>query len=581
MYFVLITFFVYFKKKAEDKAKLGVDFFKEGKYKEAITEFTTYLKTELDAGNRKVAHYNRGIAHYKLGHHDNALQDGEECLKIDPFWAKGYKCKGLALEGMGRLTDAMETFLDGDKMCSGHDQNTGAVLHEYIKRLNRVTGFLGEDLDVFDRKQEEKYCAACDMFEKDMGGSLELNGSKKFVTCDKCKMVNYCCKEHRKKDMVTHNEVCEELLQIRKDSEKIFDIQTLPKIDALVLLVLKPKGPEGQQMVSRMKMLDLPPDIKNTMDYLKGVQDGNLIPLYKLAKFNPITKTQQKKLNTWSDLFTILDKITVTPGVRTDLDKLIGHNTAVEAGNRDIELALTRILTDSMTVFSMMKDVNLLDNCEEDKVIRLHVIGAEPSEEIVTMHIFFNVLSSISRCTLRIVFIGPLLLFPPGQVPVQMLYPAITFFQGTYQDYILTSDYEKPDCIVAFFPGLYDGTYNWLPAVVQAVAKKIPFLVTCCSKEDHCKTKEWLMNGTHMKPEIVQDYLNPFGSRQAIQEVSGSNSVSKRNMFSLLLIGGDLGALRPLLKVEDENVEHMQVLFKSMGKNSLSDIMNLKKSGKI
>lgn len=564
-------------------AKLGVDFFKEGKYKEAITEFTTYLKTELDAGNRKVAHYNRGMAHYKLGHYDNALKDGEECLKIDPFWAKGYKCKGLALEGMGRLTDAMETFLDGDKMCSGHNQNTDAVLREFIKRLNRVTGFLGEDLDVFDRKQEEKYCATCDMFEKDMGGSHELNGSKKFVTCDKCKMVNYCCKEHRKNDIVTHNEVCEELLEIRKDSEKKFDIQILPKEDALVLIALKPKGPEGQQMVNMMKKLDLPPDIKNTIDYLKGVQDGNLMPLYKLAKFNPITKTQQKKLNTWSDLFTMLDKITVTPGVRKDLDKLIGYTctTAVEVGNRDIELALTRLLTDSMTVFSMMKNANLLDNCEKDKVIRLHVIGAEPSEEIVTMHVFFNVVSSISGCKLRIVFIGPLLLFPPGQVPVQMVYPAITFFQGTYQDYILTSDYEKPHCIVAFFPGLYDGTYNWLPAVVHAVAKKIPFLVTCCSKEDHCKTKEWLMNGTYMKPEIVQDYLNPFGSRQAVQEVPGSNSVCKRNMFSLLLMGGDLGALQPLLKVEDENVELMQVLFKSMGKNSLSDIMKLKKSGKI
>ena len=331
------------------EGKLGVNFFKEGKYNEAIAEFTTYLKTELDAGNRKVAHYNRGMAHYKLGHYDNALQDGEECLKIDPFWEKGYKCKGLALEGMGRLTDAMETYFDGEKICSGYDQNTVAVLHEVIKRLNRVTGFLGEDLDVFDRKQEEKYCATCDMFEKDVGGSLELNGSKKFVTCDKCKMVNYCCKEHRKKNIVTHNEVCEELLQIRKDSEKIFRIQIFPK--DLVLLALKPNGPEGQQMVNRMKMLDLPPDIKNIMDCLKGVRDGgNLIPLYKLAKFNSITKTQQKKLNTWIDLFTILDKITVTPAVRTDLDKLIGYTTAVEVGNKDIELALTRILTDSMTV---------------------------------------------------------------------------------------------------------------------------------------------------------------------------------------------------------------------------------------
>ena len=57
--------------------------------------------TMPDDENKKVAHYNRGMAHYNLGQYDSAVEDGEECLKIDPFWTKGYKCKGLALEGMG------------------------------------------------------------------------------------------------------------------------------------------------------------------------------------------------------------------------------------------------------------------------------------------------------------------------------------------------------------------------------------------------------------------------------------------------------------------------------------------------
>ena len=561
-------------------AKLGVELFKVGKYKEAITEFTTYLKTERDYGNKKVAHYNRGMAHNKLGQHDSALEDGEECLKIDPFWAKGYKCKGLALEGMGRPRDAMETFVDGDKMCSRHDHNTEAVLHELIKRLNRVTGFIGEDLDLWDRMSKEKYCVACNLFERDMSRSLELGDGKKFISCNRCKMVNYCCQGHREKDSVTHNEVCEELLEIRKNSEKDFDIQILPKEDALVLLALKPKGPKGQQMVNEMKMFDLPPDVKNIMAYLRSFQDGNLMPLYQLAKFKPITKTQQKELNTWNDLFTMLDMKTVTPGVTTDLDKVIGGRTAVEEGNRDIKRTLTRLLTDSMTVFSAMRNGNLLDNGDEDEVIRLHVVGAESSEEILNIQVFFNVVSNLTRRKLHIVFIGPLLLSPPGQV--QILNSAAILFRGTYQDYVLTSDYQKPDCIVGFFPGLYDGTYNWLPAVVQAIVKKVPFLVTCDSKEDHDKTKEWLMKGTHMKPKIVQDHLNPFGSWQVVQEVSGSNSVTKRNMFSLFIMGGDLGALRPLCMVEDENFELIQVLFtRLLGENALSDIVKLKKSGKI
>ncbi len=73
--------------------------FKEGKYKEAITQFTTYLKNEQDDKNKKVAHYNREMSYYNLGQHDSALEDGEECLKIDPFWAKGYKCRGWLWKG--------------------------------------------------------------------------------------------------------------------------------------------------------------------------------------------------------------------------------------------------------------------------------------------------------------------------------------------------------------------------------------------------------------------------------------------------------------------------------------------------
>ena len=143
----------------------------------------------------------------------------------------------------------------------------------------------------------------------------------------------------------------------------------------------------------------------------------------------------------------------------------------------------------------------------------------------------------------------------------------------------MTSDYNKPDCVVAFSPGLYDGTYNWLPVVVHAIAKKVPFLVTCDSKEDYHKTKEWLMKD--MKPEIVQDYLNPFCSWDAKQFVSGSNSISKMNMYSLILIGGDLGALQPLLRVEDDNVELFRVLYRFLGKNAWNDIQKLKKGGKI
>ena len=579
-FFILNQLFIMFyhfkgmaakQKKCERPGAKAVELFKKGRYEEAIKEFTKFLETVPDDENKKIALYNRGRAHNELGQHDSALEDGEKCLKIDPYWAKGYKCKGLALEGMGRPRDAIDLLLDAKKICSRHDPNTGAVLDELIKRLNKETGFLEEDLDLVDRKEKDKYCVTCNRFEKDMSASPEFDDGKKFISCAKCKMVNYCSRQHRKEDRLTHNEVCEELLMIKKNSEMDFDIQILPQEDALVLLVLEPKNPESLQLVNKIKRSDLSPDFKKIMDFLRGCGEENFLPLYKLAEFQLITKPQQKELNTWNDLFAMVDKWTNGLELLTNFkDKILRYG--------DTKRTLTHVLTDPMTVFYAMKKVDLLDNGDEDKIIRLHVVGAETHEEFLKINVLFDVLSKLTGRNLHIVYIGPLLIIPAQEPSVD---PVITFFRGTYQDYILTSDYQKPDCIVAFHAGLYDGTYNWLPAVVQAVAENVPFLVTCNSKEDYQRTKEWLMKRALIAPEIVQDYFNPFCSWEAWQGRVGSNSVCKRNMFCLLFIGGNLDILQHFLRVEDEKQELVQFSCKLLWKNSWSDIMILKKSGKI
>ena len=79
---------------------LWVKLFKEGKYAEAVSEFGKYLETELSNKDRKVCHYNRGMAHCSLGQYRMALLDGDQCIQMDRYWAKGYKCKGMPLEGM-------------------------------------------------------------------------------------------------------------------------------------------------------------------------------------------------------------------------------------------------------------------------------------------------------------------------------------------------------------------------------------------------------------------------------------------------------------------------------------------------
>ena len=126
------------KKRGRPGAK-GVELFKEGKYEEAINEFSMFLKTMPDDENKKVALYNRGMSYHYLGQHDMALKDGDICQKIDPYWAKGYKCSGLALEGLGKHKDAIDAFLNGQKMCSSLDENSDTILNPLIDKLNLVS----------------------------------------------------------------------------------------------------------------------------------------------------------------------------------------------------------------------------------------------------------------------------------------------------------------------------------------------------------------------------------------------------------------------------------------------------------
>ena len=53
--------------------------FKEGKFKEASTEFTKWLSANPDASDkdRRNAHYNRARSFYNIGNHQESLKDAE------------------------------------------------------------------------------------------------------------------------------------------------------------------------------------------------------------------------------------------------------------------------------------------------------------------------------------------------------------------------------------------------------------------------------------------------------------------------------------------------------------------------
>jgi stress-induced-phosphoprotein 1 len=45
-----------------------------------------------------------------------ALNDAESCIQLRPTWPRGHACRGAALEGMDKLTEALESFKTAHKL---------------------------------------------------------------------------------------------------------------------------------------------------------------------------------------------------------------------------------------------------------------------------------------------------------------------------------------------------------------------------------------------------------------------------------------------------------------------------------
>jgi len=508
----------------------GVKLFKDENYVEAILEFSKYLGTNPDERERKTAHYNRGMSHNMLEQHKEALEDGENCVRIDPFWAKGYKCKAVALEGLDRPGEALDILLNGRKLTIGVDKNTTKILDPLIKLLNKHKGVIKQDLSVRERMAKEKFCVVCNLFENDLKSVSfpKITGCKgikdedtKFVTCSKCGMISYCCEGHKKENAANHTEVCGTLRKVKEKRDKATGIHVRWKDwnnDAIFFI--------SQDIEERDEL---------TEGYA-GVA---------IETFSAINKTEWNELKSWEHWFSLSSNAEMWTQIGSlSLDGALHHELSsdekkalFEDVTNDVREALTEALTDPMTVFYAMKQAGLLTTDRSDKIIRLHVVGAEPRHEIKKGKAFFHLLTSLVGPNLRVVLIGPLL----SSSKTTEADPLISTFGGTYQEFLKSGNHPVPDCIVAFCPGLYVRQYNWSPVLQHIIENNVPFLATCSANKDYYHTKSWLLNRDGMTPDIVLDGRNPFASWKVDPLLAKSNIIFSRNMYCVLMIGGQLG----------------------------------------
>ncbi|RHY02593.1 hypothetical protein DYB25_009162 [Aphanomyces astaci] len=101
------------KTKAEAKKNEGNEFFKKGKFAEAIEKYSDAIT--LDPTNH-VYYSNRSAAFLGQLHYQDAADDGEKCVTLNPQFVKGYHRYALGLKGIKQYAKALEVLKAGQKV---------------------------------------------------------------------------------------------------------------------------------------------------------------------------------------------------------------------------------------------------------------------------------------------------------------------------------------------------------------------------------------------------------------------------------------------------------------------------------
>lgn len=118
------------------KAK-GNDAFKVKNYTEAIAMYSKAIEIEPKGVAAGALYSNRAASYSALGQHEKALADSDLCISCRPDWLKGHYRKGVALEALGRIDEAVKAFQDAQKQESSPEVNDKIqFLNEAIRKRN-------------------------------------------------------------------------------------------------------------------------------------------------------------------------------------------------------------------------------------------------------------------------------------------------------------------------------------------------------------------------------------------------------------------------------------------------------------
>lgn len=104
-----------------DKLKAeGNTAFTNKEFEKAVDLFTQAIAASETPNH--VLYSNRSGSYASLRKFDEALKDAEQCISINPSWAKGYGRKGAAYHGLGDLVSAKDAYEEALKLDSNNAQ---------------------------------------------------------------------------------------------------------------------------------------------------------------------------------------------------------------------------------------------------------------------------------------------------------------------------------------------------------------------------------------------------------------------------------------------------------------------------